>query len=157
MRLHLSSVERGNDVHLEVPGRPRVELDPVPHLARLDEALLREDHVRACGARVVGEHELVVLLVVAHLGRLRQRESLERVAERDVEVLDREDVGEVVAELEGELERDCLSALVLDVQAILHPFAHEAVPTDRDHVLRELARERIAEEVGGGVVLGFPR
>ena len=93
------------------------------------------------GDGVVLEHELVLVLLVARLGRRRKRARLERVAEREVVVLDGEDVREVVAELERELEADLLHALVLDAEAVLHALADEAVARDRDRVLGELAGE----------------
>ena len=71
--------------------------------------------------------------------------------------LDCEDVSEVAAELERELERDVLLALVLNAEVVLHALPDEPVPPDRDGVLEELAGGRIAEEVGSGVVLGLSR
>ena len=52
-------------------------------------------------------------------------------------LLDGEDVGEVGAELQRELERDRLERLVLDRDVVLHPLADEAGARDRELVLVE--------------------
>src|SRR5947207_705739 len=80
-----------------------------------------------------------------------------RVAERKVVVLDRQDVCEVRAEIELELELLRLAALVLERELILHSLADEALPRNRDHVLRKPARQRIAHEERRGEVLDLPR
>jgi hypothetical protein len=151
---HRVAPQHRDNVEAELPCLPRLELDPIPDLPGLDVTALGQDHLRAGKAGVVVEHELVLLLLVASLCRQRQGDRLERVAEREVVVLDREDVREVARELEGELERDLLLALVLDAEVVLHSLADEAVPADRDAVLGKVAGDRVPEEVGGGVVLG---
>ena len=99
-RLHGIVVERRDDVDLELPGRPRLELDPIAHLALLDLPALGEDHLGPRLGRVVLEHELVLLVVEARFAELRERPRAQRVAESEVVVLDREDVREIVAQLE---------------------------------------------------------
>ena len=154
---HLVAAERRDDVEAEIPGLPGLELDPEPDLPRLDVPALGQDHLRSREPGVVVEDELVLVLLVAPFGRRWKWDRLDRVTEGEVVVLDREDVREVAAELERELERDVLLALVLDAQVVLHALPDEPVPPDRDGVLEELAGGRIAEEVGGGVVLGLSR
>ena len=83
----------------------------------------------------------------------RQRTGVQRVAEREVVLLDGDDVREVGADLELELERDRLGALVADGDVVLHPVADEALAHDREHVLAEAARERVAQVEGGREVL----
>ena len=125
----------------------------------LDLAALGEDHLRPRGAFAVGllEHELVVLLLVARRDRLRQRLGARGVAEREVALLDREDVREVGPELQRELEGDRLHRLVLDDHVVLHAVADEAVPDDRERVLRQAAGERVAQEEGRREVLDLAR
>ena len=83
----------------------------------------------------------------------RQRLRPQRVAEREVVLLDREDVREVGPELERELERDRLERLVLDRDVVLHPDADEAGARDRELVLVQPLRERVAHVEGGREVL----
>ena len=75
------------------------------------------------------------------------------VAEREVVRLDREDVREVVAELEREVELDAALGVVRDDEVLLHPVADEALAGDRDLVVLEVADDRVPQEEGGRVVL----
>ena len=84
--------------------------------------------------------------------RGRQRLGRLRIAEREVVVLDGEDVREVGAEAERELERDRLHGVVLDAEVILHSHADEALARDREHVRRQL-RARVAQVERGREVL----
>ncbi len=58
-------------------------------------------------------------------------------------VLDREDVCEIVGELERELEPDGLHGVVVEDQPVLHPFPDEAVSRDRNRVLLQLPGRRV--------------
>ena len=153
------AVDRGEDVEAQLPALARAELEPVDDLVILDLTALGEDHLRPRGALAVWllEHELVVLLLVPRRDRLRQRLGARGVAEREVVRLDREDVREVGPELERELEGDRLHRLVLDDHVVLHAVADEAVPDDRERVLRQAAGERVAQEEGGREVLDLAR
>ena len=122
-----SPSERRDDVEAELPRLPGLELDPVPDLPGLDVPALGQDHLRSREPGVVVEHELVLVLLVTRLGGQGQGARLERVAESEVVVLDREDVREVAGELDRELERDLLRALVLHAEVVLHALADEAV------------------------------
>ena len=77
--------------------------------------------------------------------------------EREVVLLHGEDVREVGADLELELERERLGALVAQDQVILHALADEALAHDRERVLREPGNDRVAQVEGGGEVLDLPR
>ena len=153
------AVDRGEDVEPQLPALARRQLEPVDDLPLLDLAALGEDHLRSRRSFAVGllEHELVVLLLVARHHRLRQRLCARRVAEREVVLLDREDVREVGPELERELEGDRLDRVVLDDHVVLHAVADEAVPDDRERVLRQAAGERVAQEERRREVLDLSR
>ena len=119
---------------------------------------LREDHLRASGSgAVLLEHELIPLPVDPDAGLRRQRPRRLGVTEREVVLLDRDDVREVGADLELELERERLGALVAQDQVILHPLADEALAGDRERVLREARDDRVTQVEGGGEVLDLPR
>ena len=121
-------------------------------------ARLREEHLRLRAAvRRLLEHELVRGRVEAGRRRRRQRPRRLGVAEREVVLLDGDDVREVGADLELELERERLGALVAEDQVILHPLADEALARDRERVLGEPRNDRVAEVEGGGEVLDLPR
>ena len=105
------------------------------HLRAVDLSALREDHLRLQRqVAVVGDQELVPIRVVLDGLRIGQRLRARRVAEREVEVLDGEDVGEVAGDVELEVELDPLHALVLHGERVLHPVADEALAPDREHV-----------------------
>ena len=89
------AAERRHDVHAELPRLPGLELDPEPDFSRLDVPALGQDHLRPRKTGVVVEHELVLVLLVAPLDRRWKGARLQRVAEREVVILDREDVREV--------------------------------------------------------------
>ena len=78
---------------------------------------------------------------------------MEGVAEREVVLLDRDDVGEVGADLECELEAERHTALVPQLEMVLHALADKACPCDRERVLREPRHDRVAEVEGGREVL----
>ena len=151
---HLA-VEGGRHVDPEVPALARLELDPVAHSRAVRLPRGREDDLRPRHVSVsaVLQQQLPVVAVVVDRDERRQRLRAQRVAEREVVLLDREDVGEVGAELERELERDRLERLVLDGDVVLHPDADEAVARDRELVLLESVRERVAHVEGGREVL----
>ncbi len=77
----------------------------------------------------------------------------QRVAESEVVLLDGDDVGEVRPHLELELEAQRLGRLVADGHVILHPIADEPLAHDRERVLRQPARKRVAQIEGGREVL----
>ena len=65
-------------------------------------------------------------LVVADRGGRRQRPGVERVAEGEVVLLDRDDVREVGADLELELERERRSCPRCGARGVLHPLARRS-------------------------------
>ena len=73
--------------------------------------------------------------------------------EREVVLLDREDVSEVRPDLELELELDGVRCVVLDDDVLLHAVTDEPIPPDREHVLLEAACDGVPEIEGGRVVL----
>ena len=123
-----------------------LELDPVAGLAQLDVAPASEDTwVRAwpwSSSSTNWFSDSSKCASASGAGACS-------VAEREVVVLDREDVREVVAELERELERDRAHRVVVHDQFVLHALADEAVPGDRDGVLRQLTGDRVPQEEGG--------
>ncbi len=159
LRHHHLAVERRDEVHAQVPALPRLELDPVLDDRALEVAERREDDLRPgqAGVAVVFEQELALVGVVPRSPDRRQRLRPQRIAEREVVLLDREDVGEVAAELEREVERDRVERLVLDREVVLHALADEAEAGDRELILLEAARERVAHVEGGGEVLDLVR
>ena len=68
-----------------------------------------------------------------------------RVAEREVVVLDGEDVREVARNLDPELQRHGPHPLVLDHDPVLHRLADESLANDRDLVRIEVLRPRVAK------------
>ena len=68
-------------------------------------------------------------------------------------LFDREDVREVGGELQCELERERLHALVADDDPVLHAFADEALACDRERVGREAAGRGVAQVERRGEVL----
>ena len=106
---------------------------------------------------VVGDEELVSLLVVLVRSRLGQRLRPHRITEREVVVLDGEDVREVARDLELEVELDRLHALVLDRERVLHPVADEAFAPNRERVVVEISDHRIPHEERGREVLDLVR
>jgi hypothetical protein len=136
-----------------VPALARLERDLPADDVSFDLPALGEDHLRMRGVAWVLQQELVVLLREANRDRIRQRLRTPRVAECEVVLLDGEDVREVALDLECELERLALHALVLDDDHVLHALADEALAHDRDDVLLEPAGERVAKEERRGEVL----
>ena len=127
----------GHDLDVDVPGGTGLELDPVAGLAQLDVALPREDHLRL-RAWPWSSSSTNWFSTSSKCGpRPAEGAARARVAEREVVVLDREDV-RVVGELERELECDGLHGVVVQDQPVLHALADEAVPGDRDGVLRQV-------------------
>ena len=148
-----AAVRAEADVDAQRPRLPRRERDVVADPVPVRVAALREDHLRPAEPVGVDEHELVVLLVVRGRDRARQRLRVRRIAEREVPLLDRDDVGEVRGQrqLEPELER--LRRLVRQLDVILHPVADEPLALDQHRVERQAVRERVAEKVRGREVL----
>src|SRR5207248_1096531 len=97
------AVDRREDVEPQLPALPWCELEPVNDLRALDRSAVREDHLGPRASRSLLEHELVVLVLVPPLDGGWQRLRAGGVAEREVMLLDREDVREVGAQLEREL------------------------------------------------------
>src|SRR5438105_14441657 len=151
-------VERREDPDLHLPPLARLELDAIADGGVARVAELRQDDLRLDGGVLrVLEQELAAVALEAPADERRQRRRAKRVAEREVVGLDGEDVREVARELEPELERDRLHALVLDHDHVLHPLADEAPPLDREDVLAEAARERVPRVERGREVLDLPR
>ena len=145
---------RRNDVDDELPAPARLQLDRVRRPRALHRVgRLREDHLRRVVAVVVREEELPRLGVECRLDELRQRRRVERIAEREVVRLHGEDVREVRADLERDLKRDRVHALVHDRDPVLHRVADEARACDPERVLRQRLRGRVAQEEGRRVVL----
>ncbi len=81
-----------------------------------------------------------------------------RVSQEEVVRLDGEDVGEVVAHLERDLELDAPPRVVFDDDVVLHPLsADEALARDRELVLLQVAGKRVPQEEGGREVLDLAR
>jgi hypothetical protein len=78
---------------------------------------------------------LVLFFVEMRLDQRRERLSVGGVAEREVVVLDREDVREVRANVERQIERHGVHRLVLEDEAVLHRLSDEPLADDRDLVL----------------------
>ena len=133
-----------DDVGAEPPLLPRLQRDGVANAAPVHLARLGEEHLRET-LGPVHEDELVSLGVELAERELRERRRAVRVPEREVVLLDREDVSEVGPDLERELELDGMRCVVLDDDVLLHAVADEPVPPDREHVLLEAARDRVAE------------
>ena len=94
----------------------------------------------------VHDQDLAAAFVV---GRRRGRREVRRIlgiAEREVVELDGDDVREVRGELERDLEIEPVHALVADRDPLLHARADEALPGDRERVLRKPVQARVAEE-----------
>jgi hypothetical protein len=108
-------------------------------------ALLRQRNLGHARERPrIGEAEHAVsVLLDGH--RLGQRPRALRVAEREVVVLDGEDVREVRADLEGDLDLEPPARVVLDHDVLLHPVADEALPGDRELVVLEPAGRGVAK------------
>ena len=87
----------------------------------------------------------------------RERPCVQRVAEREVVLLDRDDVGEIGADVERELEAKRRRSLVPDDEVVLHAVADEALAGDRERVLHEPVRDGVAEVEGGREVLDRAR
>ena len=136
-----------------MPPFARLELDLPTDGRAVGLATLGEDHLSLRAVVAVCEHEFVVLFREADRHRLGQRPGAQRIAEGEVVFLDRENVREVGLELELELERLSLHALVLRDDHVLHRLAHEPLSEDRDDVLLEPAGERVPEEERGREIL----
>jgi hypothetical protein len=159
LRLDELALERHVHVQHERPVGARLQLDPVAHRGAVPLARLREHHL-GHGAELlvlVREDELAAVRLPAVGRRGRERDRVQRVAEREVARLDEEDVREVALELERELERERLHRLVPDRDAILHAvLADEALAHQRDRVLRQ-AGEGVAQVEGCGEVVDLVR
>jgi hypothetical protein len=71
---------------------------------------------------------------------------VQRVAEREVVLLDREDVREVGRELDLERERQRPSGVAAHDDGVLHPLADVTGPGDRQLVAAEPADDRVPHE-----------
>ena len=110
--------------------RPRDECGPrATHLGR--EHALGVEQVRGLGRRPGEQFD----------GR-RQRLGEAGVAEREVVVLDREDVREVDAELDGQLDRHGVAGEVGDDDVLLQIVGHEALAADQQLVRAEPTGDR---------------
>ena len=117
-------------------------------------AALGEEHLRdALEVAGIGEDELALLRVVGRGDGRRKGLGVLGIAERVVVFLHREDVGEVVSQLEGDVELDLAPRVVADVYVLLHPLADEASACDRELVRMEPSRRWVAQVERGRVVL----
>src|SRR4051812_1983405 len=92
-RRDLLAVGEWNDLDLEIPTLSWIERQPKPHSRIVDLAALRQDHLSLQRqVTVVGDQELVALLVVLERARVGKRFGAQRITEREVVVLDRKDV-----------------------------------------------------------------
>src|SRR5712691_8497980 len=148
---------RGHDVDAQLPTLTRVELHRERHGRSVHVPGLREDDLRPQRVLAVDEDKLVVLSVEAARRRIGQRLRAHRVAEREVVLLHGKDRREVRRELEPELERDGIHALVLEHEDVLHPLSDEPLARDRHLVLAQSADERIAEIERRGEVFDLAR
>ena len=99
-------------------------------------------------------------------GLRRQRNELDRhrqgrrelgIAQREVVVLDREDVGEVRGQLDRELDPDRITGEVGDDEVLLQVVGHEALVADQQLVGLQAAGQRVAEEERSCEVLDLAR
>ena len=152
------AVRKRDDLDVEAPALARLQREMELHRGAVNLAALGEDHLRLQREiAVVGDQELVALLVVVVRPGLRERLRAKRITEREVVVLHGEDVREVRRDLELEVELDGLHPLVLHGERVLHPVADEALTPDRQHVLLQAAREWVAHEERGREVLDLVR
>ncbi len=106
LRLGAHAVGRRDHVRPQPPGLARLELDPVGHLRVLGLAALGQDDLRQPLEAVVARREdelVVVRLVDGDDGRWKRLRAV-GIAEREVVGFDREDVREVVPDLERQVE-----------------------------------------------------
>ena len=75
--------------------------------------------------------------------------SPQRIAEREVESLDREDVREVGGELDDDVELQALHALVLDPHTFRDAAADEPFARDRHRVGWKVRARRVPQVVHG--------
>ena len=148
---------RRHDVDAKLPALARLELHRERHRRAVHVSDLREDDLRPQRVLAVDEHELVVLRIEAVRRGIRQRLRSHRVAEREIVLLHGKNRREVGLELEPELERDRIHALVFEHDDVLHPLADEPLARDRHLVLPQAADERIAEVERGREVLDLAR
>ncbi len=135
--------------------RERVHDEPVGVVRGLGE-----EDARARVAVRLGEEQRAVRAVRALLRRLRLRRKGRRVlgiSEREVVLLHGDDVREVGAELEGELELEPIHALVADRDPLLEPGSDEPAAGDRERVARKSVQRRVAQVEGGREVLKAAR
>ncbi len=139
---------RGHDVETELPhllGR-QAELE---HRLTVDVGDTRpgEQDLRPLCAGLRCQHDLAGARVELGVRRRRQIPRRLRVPQREVALLDRQDVGEVRLEDDAETEVDRLHALVPDEQRVRHPGrADEPAPVDGHDVLTEARRHVVPEE-----------
>jgi hypothetical protein len=100
----LLPVRPRDDVDSEPPRLTRRELHVVLDPAALGAAALGEEDLGVAEAVGVREQELVVEIVEPRLDGVGQRPCVDRVAEREVPLLDRDDVREVAGELSRLIE-----------------------------------------------------
>src|SRR5439155_8739335 len=143
----------------ERPLLPRLELDGEMRAPAVDlERLRREEDLRPSRIPVArGEDEAFLRLVRVCLGLRRQGPRVERVAEREVVLLDREDVCEVRGELDLDRERERPGGVAAHDHEVLHALADVAGAGDRHLVPAEAAGDRVSDEERGGERLALNR
>ena len=133
---HLHAVLHGEHVDSQLPALAWLERDLVADRSRLDLAGTGEQRLGLAVELVGGAEQEPVLRLVEEGRNELTRKRVSRVSERDIERLDREDVGEVRADLERQLELERSVGVVDEDHVLLHPVADEAPPGDRDLVGR---------------------
>ena len=78
---------------------------------------------------------------------------MQRIAEREVVLLDREDVREVAGELDLQRERERAAGVVVNDERVLHPGGDVTPARDRQLVAPEAAGEWVAHEERAAVGL----
>ena len=155
-RLHLDAVLNGEHVDPQLPALAGLQGDPVAHRSLLDLAAQGEQHLRLTVEVVGGAEQEPVLRLVEEGRHQLGRERPGRVAEREIEGLDREDVREVGADVDGQLELDRPIGVVDEDHVLLHPVTDETPPRDRDLVGTQAADGGIPQEPDRREVLDLP-
>ena len=139
------AVERRDDRDLELPRLARPELDRVGHRVVPDVASLREDDLRPRRAVDIGEQELVLVLVV--LGRRGGGSGgacIGSPSAKSCAFTERMSAKSLANSIPTWNEIG-LAAFVPDQDPVLHALTDEPAAEGGERVLRQAAREQVAE------------